>query len=761
MSTNVGSIHYDLSLNSKKFDAATGKVSKQLDKMGDSIKRISKKFALATVAMTSATAVLGVKTAADFETARSALVGLLGSAEEADKTLARIKLEAKRTPFELTGLTQGVKQLSSVSENGDEAIDILLNVGKAITASGGGQEELDRVVFNLKQIKGMGKLEGIDLKELRRAIPIFDKLVLAAGTTVEKIQASSDPAAELFRVFEEGGKKINAVDQAFSIQAGNFNQRLSNMKDSFAIFASDFVIKTGIFDFAKDAIGRFTAALDNNTDKIIENVNKGWETLSKAVRTVLPYIKDFIQAVITTGKNIFNYLAPKIVALFNTLKNDLMPALKELTTELILPLAAALGKTLVFALGLAVDIFNAFAKVISPIIRNLSGFKDIIISVTIALTALRIIRTIQSTLVQLGSGFTAATIRAVGFKGAITAMLMSISPLTLAITGFSIIFGLLGKQLHDHRAKVAQAEQAQAELAQRLEEYANNQYQKAIQAYKDLATAADNYHSITRRLKDTELAVKDARDKLTAANQRYGENSQQALDANAELLEQESNLSQLHIDRKENIEELRLKILEQLGSTKALRDMDIEQIKTNLIKLESIRASMQAQQLNTDAIDNLIDSAKRLIEIKDVTVTTKADTVHAQRAINDVRMNLLNLPKNHVIRIASDLSNFRVPNGVIGGWKGAPFKYNGYADGTDNHQGGLAMVGERGPELVNLPRGAQVTPNRETKEMIGGGKGTVNFYQPVNIYDKSDAMSILRMITNNQQLSFNGTAIQR
>ncbi|MER9310102.1 phage tail length tape measure family protein [Mesorhizobium australicum] len=34
----------------------------------------------------------------------------------------------------------------------------------------------------------------------------------------------------------------------------------------------------------------------------------------------------------------------------------------------------------------------------------------------------------------------------------------------------------------------------------------------------------------------------------------------------------------------------------------------------------------------------------------------------------------------------------------------------GYANGTDNHPGGFAIVGERGPELLNLPRGSQVMP---------------------------------------------------
>jgi len=39
------------------------------------------------------------------------------------------------------------------------------------------------------------------------------------------------------------------------------------------------------------------------------------------------------------------------------------------------------------------------------------------------------------------------------------------------------------------------------------------------------------------------------------------------------------------------------------------------------------------------------------------------------------------------------------------------------AAGTDNWRGGPTWVGERGPEIVNLPRGAQVIPNHK----IGGG----------------------------------------
>lgn len=41
-----------------------------------------------------------------------------------------------------------------------------------------------------------------------------------------------------------------------------------------------------------------------------------------------------------------------------------------------------------------------------------------------------------------------------------------------------------------------------------------------------------------------------------------------------------------------------------------------------------------------------------------------------------------------------------------------------FADGTDSAPGGLAMVGERGRELVNLPRGSQVIPNHRTENIM-------------------------------------------
>jgi hypothetical protein len=42
----------------------------------------------------------------------------------------------------------------------------------------------------------------------------------------------------------------------------------------------------------------------------------------------------------------------------------------------------------------------------------------------------------------------------------------------------------------------------------------------------------------------------------------------------------------------------------------------------------------------------------------------------------------------------------------------------GFASGTNSAPGGLALVGERGPELVNLPKGSKVTPSHQTLQAL-------------------------------------------
>jgi hypothetical protein len=80
----------------------------------------------------------------------------------------------------------------------------------------------------------------------------------------------------------------------------------------------------------------------------------------------------------------------------------------------------------------------------------------------------------------------------------------------------------------------------------------------------------------------------------------------------------------------------------------------------------------------------------------------------------------------------------------------------GFANGTDFAPGGVALVGERGPEIVNLPRGSQVIPNHELniKHTEQDDEPTVNIIEvttPIYLKDKIIATSTSRIQVQNNR----------
>ena len=78
-------------------------------------------------------------------------------------------------------------------------------------------------------------------------------------------------------------------------------------------------------------------------------------------------------------------------------------------------------------------------------------------------------------------------------------------------------------------------------------------------------------------------------------------------------------------------------------------------------------------------------------------------------------------------------------------------KIPGFAVGTSHFSGGMAMVGERGPELVNLPAGSKVTRNEALRNSGSQPAQTVNFSPVINFNgftkpSMSEAKEIIDML---------------
>ena len=83
------------------------------------------------------------------------------------------------------------------------------------------------------------------------------------------------------------------------------------------------------------------------------------------------------------------------------------------------------------------------------------------------------------------------------------------------------------------------------------------------------------------------------------------------------------------------------------------------------------------------------------------------------------------------------------------GWFGEQI-FGNYS-GTNFWGGGRTLVGEQGPEIVDLPRGSRIHSNDDSKRM----GGTTNNYFNINI-DGSDAQTIVDILNRQQEISKQG-----
>ena len=152
-------------------------------------------------------------------------------------------------------------------------------------------------------------------------------------------------------------------------------------------------------------------------------------------------------------------------------------------------------------------------------------------------------------------------------------------------------------------------------------------------------------------------------------------------------------------------------------------------------------------QLQADNIRNIIYGVKRVFGgiVNFVTGVFTKDWERAWTRVRDVfgaifstLGNLILSPLNAAIRGINNI-NIDVPSWVPGlGGKTVGLNIPtipGFAKGTNYHTGGPAIVGEEGPELINLPKGTSVISNDKTNRILTSlGQKQIS---SLNIIDKT------------------------
>ena len=222
---------------------------------------------------------MGIEYNAQIESYRVGLTNMLGDAQAANEAMAAIQEDAARTPFSVDSLTQANQLLISAGENADYSRKVIMALGDAVSATGGGNVELSRMAANLQQIANVGKASAIDIKQFAYAgINVYQVLADYTGKTVQEVQKmtiSYDVLSQaLIAASEEGGRYYNAMDT----QSQTMNGRVSTLKDNVSQLAGLMTgdLSSGIGVVISDLNDMTVAAIDAyKTD--------GWAGLGNAI----------------------------------------------------------------------------------------------------------------------------------------------------------------------------------------------------------------------------------------------------------------------------------------------------------------------------------------------------------------------------------------------------------------------------------------------------------------------------------------------
>ena len=211
----------------------------------------------------------GIEYNAQIEKYTTGFTNMLGSAEAANEAMKAIQEDAARTPFDVASLTQANQLLISAGENAGYSRKVIMALGDAVSAAGGGNAELSRMAANLQQIANVGKASAIDIKQFAYAgINIYQVLADYTGKSVQDVQnmtVSYDLLSEaLIAASEEGGRYYNAMDA----QSQTMNGRVSTLKDNVSQLA-----------------GLMTGDLSNGIGMVISNLNDMTVAAQEAYKT--------------------------------------------------------------------------------------------------------------------------------------------------------------------------------------------------------------------------------------------------------------------------------------------------------------------------------------------------------------------------------------------------------------------------------------------------------------------------------------------
>lgn len=347
------------------FDGIAGAVTK-----GNLVATALEKVGSAVVDAGKSAISTGVDYNSQMEQYTVAFTNMLGSADKAESALAQIKQDAAKTPFDTAGLVKANQYLISTGEDAKSARNIIMALGDAVKATGGGNDELSRMAQNLQQIKNAGKATSADIKQFAYAgIDVYGILADYTGKStedVQKMKISYDLLTNaLLSASEEGGRYFGAMET----QSQTLDGRILTLKDNATQLAG--ALTEGVASTKGELVNVATGWVQELTDSlqtggVASMVETGGILAGEAIDSFTDYAVNNMDGVLDTGLDIAENLAsgvvqnaPKLLESAVTITGSFIGGVAEKFPDILASGAKLTGQMVRGVLSLGQDMWNA------------------------------------------------------------------------------------------------------------------------------------------------------------------------------------------------------------------------------------------------------------------------------------------------------------------------------------------------------------------------------------------------------------------
>lgn len=275
MNANDGSLNYELILNDSKFQAALKREAREVQ--GFSNQTVRQTSAVENSFRTLAVAAAGffsiqaaqrfvsqlVHVRGEFQQLSIAMTTMLGSKQKADDLMSQLIQTAATTPFALTEVAQGAKQLLAYGTAATDVNDTLIRLGNIAS---GLSIPLGDLVYLYGTTQTQGRLFTQDVRQfMGRGIPLVQELAKQMGKTTDQVNdmvtAGKVGFPEVQKVIQsltnEGGMFFDLMKK----QSASLTGQISNLGDAFDVMLNE--IGTSSQGIISSVIGGAATVVEN------------------------------------------------------------------------------------------------------------------------------------------------------------------------------------------------------------------------------------------------------------------------------------------------------------------------------------------------------------------------------------------------------------------------------------------------------------------------------------------------------------------